>query len=94
MTIECYDDTCKHHCINSGDPRDEGPFCYERECVKPRIPPNVTWTNGNISLTSDLIFGISVLSEDGWVPISELDEDDLAIVRLLVGNNPSCPFRI
>ncbi len=69
--------------------------CYdERECVKPRIPPNVTWTNGNISLTSDLIFGISVLSEDGWVPISELDEDDLATVRLLVGNNPSCPFRI
>lgn len=32
MTIECYNDLCKHHSCNSGDPRDEGPLCYEQEC--------------------------------------------------------------
>lgn len=32
MTIECYIDQCKHHSCNSGDHRDEGPFCYEKEC--------------------------------------------------------------
>lgn len=32
MTIECNNTKCKHHCLNSGDPSDEGPFCYESEC--------------------------------------------------------------
>jgi hypothetical protein len=52
----------------------------------------VAWTNGVVSLTSDLIFGVSVLAETGWMPISQLDKDDLAYVRKLVDHNTSCPF--
>lgn len=52
----------------------------------------VTWTNGAISLTSDFIFGVSVLSEGGWMPLSHLDADDLKMVRRYVDHNPSCPF--
>lgn len=33
MTIECYMSKCKHHSCNSGDPHDEGPFCYEQSCI-------------------------------------------------------------
>ncbi len=55
---------------------------------------NVTWTNGRVSLTSDPIFGVSVLSESGWVPISSLDEIDLAYVRKLIDHNPGCPFTV
>lgn len=41
MTIECKKKTnCKHHCINSGDPTDEGPFCYESECHYTPLTPS------------------------------------------------------
>ena len=52
----------------------------------------VTWTNGVVSLTSDLIFGVSVLTENGWMPISQLDKLDLAYVCKLVDHNLNCPF--
>lgn len=43
MTIECNNQTCKHHCTNSGDPYDEGPFCYEEECrYEPLVPAGYT----------------------------------------------------
>lgn len=43
MTIECHKTNCKHHCTNSGDPRDDGPFCYEKEChYTPLIPSGYT----------------------------------------------------
>jgi hypothetical protein len=53
---------------------------------------NITWTNGAIALTKDLIFGVSVLAESGWTPLSTLDKEDLALVRRLVDGNPSCPW--
>lgn len=31
MTIECYYNHCPCHSANNG--QDEGPFCYEKECV-------------------------------------------------------------
>lgn len=41
--IECNNQTCKHHCTNSGDPRDEGPFCYRDECCyEPLVPVGYT----------------------------------------------------
>ena len=43
MTIECYNDKCKKHSCNSGDPRDEGPFCYEAKCqFEPLVPSGYT----------------------------------------------------
>lgn len=30
MAIECYYSTCPHHSSQTGE---EGPFCYEKECV-------------------------------------------------------------
>ncbi len=52
------------------------------------------WTNGVVSLTSDFIFGVSVLTETGWVPISSLDPEDVELVKKLVDNNPGCPFKL
>jgi len=52
----------------------------------------ITWTNGQVTLIKDLIFGVSVLGEEGWVPLSELNDDDKALVTRLVDHNPSCPF--
>jgi len=54
----------------------------------------VVWTNGVVSLTSDLIFGVSVKTETGWCPLSELDPEDLELVKRLVDYNPSCPFKL
>lgn len=43
MTIECHNDKCAKHSCNSGDPRDEGPFCYEPECKwEPLVPAGYT----------------------------------------------------
>lgn len=55
-------------------------------------PNAVTWTNGIVSMTSDLIFGVSVLAETGWIPLSDLNTPDIEYVRSLVDRNPSCPF--
>jgi hypothetical protein len=32
MTIECYYQHCPHHGANE-DPPDEGPFCFQSECI-------------------------------------------------------------
>ncbi len=43
MTIECYNVKCKNHYCNSGDPRDEGPFCDMPECqFEPLVPAPYT----------------------------------------------------
>jgi len=54
-------------------------------------PLGNVFTNGRVSLTKCLIFGLSVLSQDGWVPWSELDEQDRDLVRRLLDHNPTCP---
>lgn len=51
-----------------------------------------TWTNGKVSLTKDMIFGVSVLGTWGWVPIYQIGISDIERVIRLVDNNPSCPF--
>jgi hypothetical protein len=53
---------------------------------------NITWTNGKIALTKDCIFGVSVKTETGWLPLSALDADDLGTVVKLIDYNPSCPW--
>ena len=41
--IECYRKECKHHCTNSGESNDEGPFCYEIDChFEPLVPAGYT----------------------------------------------------
>ncbi len=52
------------------------------------------FTNGKVALTDDLIFGVSVLTEDGWIPISDLDPEDLKKVQVLLDWNPACPDKI
>jgi hypothetical protein len=53
----------------------------------------VVWTNGAVALTKDPIFGVSVKTETAWRPISQLDPEDLALVRRLVNWAPECPFK-
>ena len=53
---------------------------------------NVTWTNNRVALTNDLIFGVSVFTESGWLPLSLLGAEDVEVVRALVNHNPSCPW--
>ncbi|MBW2190114.1 MAG: hypothetical protein JRG93_11100 [Deltaproteobacteria bacterium] len=52
---------------------------------------STVFTNGRVSLTRCPVFGVSVMTEDGWVPISELSEGDLEIVRDALDRNPTCP---
>lgn len=53
----------------------------------------VVWENGRVALTLDLIFGLCVMGEQGWVPCSDLDLDDLKVVHRAVDHNPGCPFK-
>lgn len=43
--------------------------------------PTVTYTNQVIAIAKDLIFGWCILSEDGWVPLSDGTAEDLEMVR-------------
>jgi hypothetical protein len=52
---------------------------------------STTFTNGRVALTNDLVFGLSVLSQDGWVPFRFLEEPDKELVRRLLAHNPTCP---
>ncbi len=54
---------------------------------------NTTWTNGVVSITKDFIFGLSVLAEQGWTPLTVLDLPDRVFVRELVDNNTSFPWK-
>ena len=53
----------------------------------------VVWENGRIALTKDLIFGLCVMGEDGWVPFSDLDDPELELVWRLYDHTPGCPFK-
>ncbi len=54
---------------------------------------NVTWENGRVALTMDLIFGLVVMGERGWYPVSQLDMEDRLLVQRLVDRQPGCPFQ-
>jgi len=53
----------------------------------------VVWENGRIALTKDLIFGLCVMGEGGWIPLSDLDDDALDLVWRLYDHTPGCPFK-
>ena len=53
---------------------------------------NVVWTNNQVALTKDFIFGVSVFAGRGWMPLDQLDLDDIKMVFNLVDFNKSCPF--
>lgn len=54
---------------------------------------NVTWENGRVALTMDLIFGLVVMTEDGWYPVAHLDKDDRMVVYRAVDNAAGFPFK-
>ena len=53
---------------------------------------NTVWTNQRVALTHDFIFGVNVMTEDGWQPFSSLDLKDMEYVWKLIDHNPSCPW--
>lgn len=53
----------------------------------------VTWENGRVALSKDLVFGLVVMTEDGWFPVNHLDAEDREMVWGLAGNHPGMPFR-
>lgn len=57
---------------------------------------SVTFTNGRIALTKDLIFGVCAYGEydDGsreWIPVSDMTLEQLEITLRAIDNNPTCP---
>ena len=54
---------------------------------------NVVWENGRVALSIDLIFGLVVMSEQGWYPVAQLDMEDRLLVQRLVDCTPGCPFQ-
>lgn len=53
--------------------------------------PPVVFTNGEVSLGKDLIFGVVLLTEHGWLPWSEIPEEVKVLVRRSLSHNPTCP---
>lgn len=45
-----------------------------------------------MTLTDDLVFGVCVLTEDGYVPLDQLNLDDIKYVERLIDRNTTCPF--
>lgn len=59
---------------------------------------HTVWTNGNVALTKDLVFGLCILSQEdddslSWVPLTQLDLEMLDYVRIGIGNEPSFPWK-
>lgn len=52
----------------------------------------VTWTNNNVAFTRDLIFGICVMTESGWHPVSHLDDVDFKLVMDEWDNDTGNPY--
>ena len=53
----------------------------------------MVFTNGKVSLSTNLVFGPCVLSENGWFPIDRLTADEARNVLRLVDYNPTCPVQ-
>lgn len=54
---------------------------------------NTVFTNGNIAFTKDLVFGLCVMAEQGWMPLSQLDDEDVKLCVRLLDSNPTFPFK-
>lgn len=50
------------------------------------------WHNGKVALAKDLIFGLVVMSESGWIPVASLDDDDFDIVFEAWDYAPGNPY--
>jgi hypothetical protein len=50
------------------------------------------YNNGKVAISKDLIFGLSVYTEDGWIPLARLSQDDLHATRVLIDMDPLCSF--
>jgi len=50
--------------------------------------PQTIWNFGSVAITVDLIFGVCVYTEDGWVPFTEGTEDQKEWVRRQIMANP------
>ena len=59
---------------------------------KARAMPSVTWTNGAVAIAKDLVFGLCVMSEQGWYPFDSLDCTDRTMVLRLIDFNPGCIY--
>lgn len=53
---------------------------------------NTVWTNNRVALTKDLVFGLAVLGEEGWVALNQCDLATVDMVVGLVDNDKSCPY--
>jgi hypothetical protein len=51
----------------------------------------MVFENGEVSLTTDLIFGVCVLAEHGWHPVDQLSKEEVQHVLALLDYNPTCP---
>jgi hypothetical protein len=55
---------------------------------------NVVWHNRCVSVAKDRVFGLSVLdTEDGWVPLTQLDLPERVFVRELIAGDTSFPWK-
>jgi hypothetical protein len=50
-----------------------------------------TFTNGRVTLLSNLVFGFCVLAEQGPFPFDQLELEEIDLVLDLVDFNPTCP---
>ena len=71
------------------------PFLHGINYRRTAIKPTLTFTNGQVTLCKDLIFGVCVLSEEhGWVPFDDITDKEQSLVRRLLDRNSACPLSI
>lgn len=66
---------------------------YSRSLNERPIAPGLTFTNGVVSFTKDLVFGLCVLGEHGWVPMGSLCRSGFETAVKALDNNPTFPFK-
>lgn len=50
------------------------------------------WTNGKVAFAHDMIFGLCVMSEDGWFPVVDLTASDFKAVFAAWDYTPGNPY--
>lgn len=46
------------------------------------------YNNGDIAITKDLIFGLSVWDGDNWFPLSSAEDHELSMIKKLINDDP------
>lgn len=57
------------------------------------IGANIIYNNNQITIAKDIIFGMNVLSDCGFIPLDSLDKAEFDECMRLIDSDPIFPFK-